>query len=650
MEKTGNKGFVYEFGKFVLDPEGKTLFSGGKPIHLPAKEFETLLLLVENNHKALSKDEMIEAIWHESFVEESNLAKQISRLRKILNTDGEQFIETLPKHGYRFSADLRITNPVAEEPVILERRTLKRLTFAVENEVEDRPLELSVKPKMALQPPVIALLALTGLLGLFAFLYLSRETAPPTVKIKSIAVLPLKPLTAEENNKVLGLGLADALITKLGSLKQVVVRPTSAVALFANAPADSIEIGRKLGVDAVLEGTIQESEGRLRINARLIRTDSGMQFWAEKFDEPANEIFALQDTLSNKIAQTLAFELTSVENKLFARRGTDNTEAYEKYLRGRFYQSQNTPDGLNRSIEFFEQAIALDPNFAEAYAGIADANIILFNFGIRPAAATTRQARESLNRALQLDPDLSSAYTPLALIQFLIDRNWTEAEKSLKRAIELNPNNADAYHRYAYFLMRLGRFDESLQKAEKARELNPLSNIVQNGIGLTYLCARRYPEAIKQLEKTAAENPQFSLPMWLLGHAYGAIGDPEKAYEADLKALEIEGGKEFGAKLRELRQVGGISAANRFWLDEMIKAKERGRISSIGETQDGNVSALDIANRAAIIKDREQTLRWLERSLQEGDPILDSVRFFARYDFVRDDPRFQAIVQKTSYQ
>src|SRR5215470_16197289 len=591
MEKVENKEFVYEFGKFVLDPKGKTLFSDGKPIHLPAKEFETLLLLVENNHKALSKEEMIGALWRDSFVEESNLAKQISRLRKILNSDGEQFIETLPKHGYRFSADLRLTVPVEEEPPILERRPLKGSTF----------------------------------------LQSSRETASPTEKIKSIAVLPLKPLNAGEKNKVLGLGLADALITKLGSLRQIVVRPISAVAWVADAPADPMEIGRKLGVDAVLEGAIQESEGRLRISARLIRTDSEMQLWAENFDEPANEIFALQDTLSNKIAQTLAFELTSVENKLFARRGTDNTEAYEKYLQGRFYQSQNTPDGLNRSIEFFEQAIALDPNFAEAYAGIADANIILFNFGIRPAAATTRQARESLNRALQLDPDLSSAYTPLALIQFLIDRNWTEAEKSLKRAIELNPNNADAYHRYAYFLMRLGRFDESLQKAEKARELNPLSNIVQNGIGLTYLCARRYPEAIKQLENTAAENPQFSLPRWLLGYAYEATGDPEKAFEADLKGLEIEGGKEFAAKLRELRQVGGISAANRFWLDEEIKAKERSRISSTGETQNGAVSALDIANRAAIVKDREQTLRWLERSSQEGDPILDSVRFFARY-------------------
>jgi TolB-like protein/DNA-binding winged helix-turn-helix (wHTH) protein len=649
MEKVGNKGFVYEFGRFVLDPEGKTLFSGGKPIHLPAKEFETLLLLVENNHRALSKDEMMGALWPDSFVEESNLAKQISRLRKVLNSDGEHFIETLPKHGYRFSADLRRTIPADEELVIIERRPPEQLDFAVENEIEEPKNSSPAKSKMAWPWPVVALLALTGLLALSAFLYLRRETASPAEKIRSIAVLPLKPLTAEEKNKVLGLGIADALITKLGSLKQIVVRPTGAVARFAEAPEDSLEIGRKLGVDAVLEGTIQESEGRLRVNARLIRTDSGLQFWAERFDEPANGIFVLQDALSSKIAKALAFELTDAENELFARRGTGNTEAYEKYLRGRFYQRQNTPEGLNRSIEFYEQAIALDPKFAEAHAGIADANIIMFNFGFRPAERAIPQARESVNRALQLDPNASPAYTSLALIQFLIDHDWTEAEKSLNRAIELNPNNAGAYHRYAYFLMRLGKFDESLQKSEKALELNPLSNIVQSNIGMTYLLARRYSEAISQLEKTATENPQFSFPRWLLGDAYEAVGDTEKAFDSDLMAQEIEGGKEFVAKLRERKRAAGIGAANRFWLEEAIRAKETGRISSTGETPYGEITALFVASRAAVVKDREQTLRWLERSLQEKDPILSSIRFLTRYDFVRDDPRFQAVLEKTGY-
>jgi tetratricopeptide (TPR) repeat protein len=189
-----------------------------------------------------------------------------------------------------------------------------------------------------------------------------------------------------------------------------------------------------------------------------------------------------------------------------------------------------------------------------------------------------------------------------------------------------------------------------LHKAEKARELNPLSNIIQNNIGMTYLFARRYPEAIKLLEKTAAENPQFSLPRRLLSLAYEAIGDIEKAFESDLKALEIEGGRELAAKLREQREAVGISAANRFWLNEMIRAKETDRISSTGEMQGVNVPAYFVASRAAIVEDREQTLRWLERSLQEGDPTLGGIRFIARYDFVRDDPRFQAIVQKTSYQ
>ncbi len=638
METAENKRFVYEFGKFLLDPQEKTLFSDGVPLHLPAKEFETLLLLVENNGRALSKDEMIAAVWQDAFVEEGNLAKQISKLRKIVNTNGNQFIQTLPKHGYRFSADLKITYPEIQEPFILEKRTVKRVTFAVENEIEDQRHALPSGSKRFSRMSIFAALGLAALIGFSAVWYLNRETPSMTAKVNSIAVLPLKPLTSEENNKVLGLGLADALITKLGGLKQIIVRPTAAVVPFADSPMDSVDIGRKLNVDAVLEGTIQQSEGRLRINARLVRTDSGIQIWTEKFDEPANEIFALQDALSNKIARTLAFEVTNDENKLLARRSTNNTDAYEKYLRGRFYQSQNTPDGLKRSIEFYEQAIALDPNFAEAHAGIADANIIQFNFGIRPAAETIPLARQSVNRALQLDPDLSYAYTSLALIQFLADHNWPDAEISLQRAIELHPNNADAYHRYAYFLMRLGRFDESLQKAEKARELNPLSNVVQSGIGLTYLSARRYPEAIEQLEKTAAENPQFAHAQWLLGTCYEAIEDSEKAFAANVKALEIEGDAELAAQLQKVKSTQGVEAANRLWFEELVKARTREKIP-----------AIFIALRAATVKDREQTIYWLEKSLEEGNITLGGIKFLAKFDFVRDDPRFQAITQKVIF-
>ncbi|MBC7899862.1 MAG: winged helix-turn-helix domain-containing protein, partial [Saprospiraceae bacterium] len=634
METAENKRFVYEFGKFVLDPQEKTLFSDGLPLHLPAKEFETLLVLIENNRRALTKDEMISAVWPDAFVEEGNLAKQISRLRKIFNTNGDQYIETLPKRGYRFSADLRRTRPVIEEPVILEKRTVKRLTIAVENEVDDRPLAL---PPRRNRIPGFKMLAPFGLIVLLGagVWYFNRPTLQPTSKINSIAVLPLKSLTAEENGKALGMGLTDALITKLGSLKQIVVRPTSAVTTFAESPADPVEIGKKLNVDAVLEGTIQQSEGRLRINARLIRTDTGMQIWTERFDEPAGGIFALQDALSARIAKTLAFELSSNDNTRLAHRGTDNADSYEKYLRGRFHQSQNTPDGLNRSIEFYEQAIALDPNFAEAHAGIADANVILFNFGLLPPTDTVPRARQEINRALELNPDLSNVHTSLALIQFLIDRNWPDAERSLQRAIELNGNNADAYLRYRYFLTIAGRLQEGLEKLTKARELNPLSPMAHANIGLAHLLAKRYTEAIDVLEKTAAENPEFTLAQWFLGTAYEAIGDHEKSFSARVKALELEGGGEFSAQLQKIQASRGIDAANRFWLEESIKAKTTGEIRSTGQKQTGGLPAMTIALRAATVKDREQTLSWLEKTLEEGDTKLVQVKYLQKFDFVR---------------
>ncbi|MGQ0541601.1 MAG: tetratricopeptide repeat protein [Blastocatellia bacterium] len=705
METAENKEFVYEFGKFVLDPSERTLFAEGIPLHMPAKEFETLLLLVENNGRALSKEEMIAAIWQDAYVEEGNLAKQISRLRKIFNTNGEQFIETLPKHGYRFSADIRRTIIKAEVPVILEKRTIKRVTFALENETgpdasSDFGLESTklIKhcPKCrrgysdetlnfclddgewliggsSLSEGATAILsergavaaifpgehkalpaksgfkllrvALIGVAAIFAAAVVILWIQParnPTPKIETLAVLPLQPLSGDEDTKALGLGLTDALITKLGSLRRVVVRPTNAV---TSIPAEnsSNDAARRLNVDAILEGTIQQAEGRLRVNARLIRTATGEQIWGDSFEQPAAGIFALQDALSSNIAKVLAFELSKSDTDQLIRRGTENAEAYDKYLRGRFYQSQNTPDGLNRSIELYQQAIALDPNFAEAYAGLADSNVIMFNFAIRPASETIPEARQAIANALKLNPDLSNARTSLALIQFVSDRDWPAAEESLQRAIELNPNNADAFLRYGYFLINVGRFDDALEKLSKARELNPLSSITQTNIGLAYLSARRYKEAIDQLEKVAAENPKFPLPRWLLGTAYEESGDLEKSFDANLAALSIEGegnSENIDLKLKKLKDADGIEAANLFWFDETVKA---------WQSRQESIPAIVIAMRAATIKNREQTLFWVEKSLQEGDPTIQQVKFLAKFDFVRDDPRFQAVVERLAF-
>jgi len=632
MEIEGNARFVYEFGKFVLDPAGKTLFSEGKAIHLPAKEFDTLLLLVEHNGRALSKDEMMSAIWQDAFVEESNLAKQISRLRKILNTNGQEFIETIPKHGYRFSADLRRTLPDA--PVILERRTVKRLTLSQQEE-EFAPSGAGRRIVTWQRATVVAV---GGILIAAAWFWF-RPTGTTSTRINTIAVLPLRSLTGDENSRELGLGLSDSLITKIGGLKRVIVRPTNAVASVL-PDADPIDLGKKLNVDAVLEGTVQQADGNLRVNARLLRTSTGEQLWADSFQQPSQGLFALQDSLSASIAKALAFELNKSDSEQLLHRGTQNTEAYEKYLRGRFFQSQNTKEGLDQSIGLYQQAVALDPNFAEGYAGIADANLILFNFGIDGPHETIPKARDAIETALRLNPELSNAYTSKSLIQFLIDRNWPEAEKSLQRALDLDPNNADAFLRYGYFLINVGRFDDALNKLEKARELNPLSPIVSTNIGLADLCARRYREAIEQLEKTSTENPRFPLPYWLLGAAYEADGYPEKAFDTNLKALEIEGGAALAERLRKVKDTEGVDGANQEWFDESASSM------AVGKEKFGS---LLVASRAATVHDREQTLIWLKRAAQEHDPTLAQIKYLSKFDFVRDDPRFQEIVKGISY-
>ncbi len=282
-------------------------------------------------------------------------------------------------------------------------RSLLRMTWTRRR----RRLLFRLPPSKLLTGSRLAAVGVAAIVLLAASWYLIDRTRG-LGKINSIAVLPLRSLGSDEDGKALGLGLADALITKLGSTRQVVVRPTSAVARIAGE-TDPIETGKNLNVDAVLEGTIQQADGKLRVNARLLRTSTGEQIWSEIFDEESGRIFALQDALSTKIAKTLSFELSKADRDKMLHRGTENSDAYEKYLRGRYYQSQNTPDGLVRSLEFYEQAIALDPAFAEAYAGVADSNCILFNFGLRTEAETMPKARQAVDQALKLDPEMSSA-------------------------------------------------------------------------------------------------------------------------------------------------------------------------------------------------------------------------------------------------
>ncbi len=635
MEPSESKKFVYEFGKFVLDPEGKTLYSDGQPIRLPAKEFETLLLLIENNGRALSKEEMMAAIWQDSFVEEGNLAKQVSRLRKIFNTDGEKFIETLPKHGYRFSADLRLRARSEDQPAILERRTVKTLTLEVDRE-DSTAITLPGPARGDSWARILAAACIVVLLGAFSAWFGYRKLFGSDPKINSIAVLPLRPLSPDDSNQILGWGLTDALITKLGSLPQIVVRPTSSVASFADSPQDSLEIGKRLNVDAVLEGTIQRSEGRLRINARLIRTATGEQIWAEKFDGEFTNVFEIQDQISEQAAQALRPTLSGEERGLLTKRHTANAQAFDAYVKGRYFWNKRTEDGFRKAIGYFDQAIEKDPSYATAYAGLADCYVLLGIWGILPPNEAMPKAKDASMKALAKDESLADAHVSLAFVKWVYDWDLAGADREFNRALELNPNHAIGHQWYSYYLAAAYRPDEAVSHIKRAQELEgPLSLSINTDVGEIYCWTGQYDKAIEQLNEVMQIEPNFAIARYVLAMTYIQKGLIEDA------VVELEAARRLDNTPRMMSALGyayglsGRHAEARKIIDE-LKALSGQRY----------VSSFAIATVYAGLGEEDEALRWLEKAYDERSDVMTILHIYPWLNSLRSKPGFVKLQQR----
>ncbi len=627
MQPVENKRFVYQFGRFVLDPNERTLLSEGVPIHLPPKEFDTLLLLVEYNGKALSKDEMMSAVWHDAFVEESNLAKQISRLRKLFNSDGEVTIDTLPKHGYRFSADVkRIAR--SEDGAIFEKRTVKRLTVNFEEDDEKDELSPAFLPKKSLiaaAPVIIGLVILLGLIGSWLWL---AQTEPK--KIDSIAVLPLRSITDDESNKALGLGLADALIMKIGGLRQIVVRPVSSVAVYTDATQDALEIGKKLKADAVLEGTIQRSNGQIRINARLLRVENGEQIWAERFDGESANIFDLENRLAEGTLRALKLSLGASESEQIARRDTENRDAFDDYMKGRYLWNRRTEQDLKNAIVFFNQAIEKDPNYARAYSGLADCYILLGIWGsLRPNDAMPK-AKEAAMMALKADDSLADAHTSLAFIKWVYDWDRTAADNEFQTALRLNPNYSTAHHWYAYFLAATEQFDRSIAHIKQAHEIEgSLSLSISTDIGEIYCWARRYEESIAQLKEMTRIAPDFAPARNALGIAYLKTGQFPEAITEFETARRLHDGP---STVALLGYAFGISGQREKALEIIADLNELSKTRYI--------KPFWFAVVYSGIGDHEEAIDRLEESFNERSDTMAILRVYPLIQGLHAHPRF----------
>jgi DNA-binding winged helix-turn-helix (wHTH) protein/TolB-like protein/Tfp pilus assembly protein PilF len=637
METVDDKRFIYEFGKFVLDPQEKTLFSDGAPLHLPAKEYETLLLLVENNGKALSKEEIISAVWHDTFVEEGNLAKQISRLRKIFNSGGEQFIETLPKHGYRFSADVeQIFQPDAE--TILEKRTVKRLTVRFENEIEDAPRTLPPAKKRIFTTPVLITFCSIVLLAAVAGVWLWENARTRAAKINSMAVLPLKSLTGEETGKALGWGLADALITKIGSLRTVAVRPTSSVAKFAAGDADALEIGKYLNVDAVLEGTIQQSDGRIRLNVRLLRVENGEQIWAETFDAEATKIFDLEDRLSEQTARALGLKLGVRDGEHLTKRFTTNPEAFDAYLKGRYFWNKRSEEDFRKAIEYFNQAVEKDPNYALAYSGLADCYILLGVWGAEMPKEVFPQAKQYAERALQIDSGLAEALVSRAFVEWVYDWDFGRADADFSRAIELNPNYPTAHHWYSYFLVSQGRASQAIAEIKKARELEgPLNIGVNTDIGEIYSWAGKYGEAEPYLREVLKIEPNYAVAHHVLAINLLKQNRVSEAIAEEETAQRLESEPRVLAVLVYAYAAGGEREKALKVLDELDKLSKQKYVSPFSKA----IARIGLGETDAAMDE-------LEKAYDERSDTMAIIGIYPLLDSLRANPRFVKLEQQVN--
>jgi TolB-like protein len=542
-------------------------------------------------------------------------------------------IQTVPRRGYRFVADVSRVGEEEVEEFIVERRTVSQTTITA---TDDAPARLVASPSNR-KPWIVALAVLVVVTLAFAFFRPTRSNAVGGTK-RTIAILPLRPLAtgSHDSPEDLGAGITENLASRLGGLKQLTVLSTRAASRLAELETDPLVIGTKLGADAVLDGSYQTEGGRILLVTRLLNVTDGAQIWAGSFDEPENDLFRLQDNLASQAARSLIDRLTEEQEQLLAKRSTEDVEAYKLYLRGRHEWSKRTADGFEKSIAAYRQAIDRDPSFSLAHAGLADTYAVLADYYIEPAAEAFPKAKASALRALDIDPDSAHARTTLAYILATFDWNYAEAEREYKAAIEAEPNYATAHQWYGEMLCALHRYDESEVELSKAVELDPLVPVTLSERAVLLYYKGELDASLAAFADLKRDHPTFATSFIFSAWIYGLKGDDRRAFDDEMIYLRLQGLDE--PALQEMRAAFEKGGRQAF----LTKVTER----NVRAADEGAFPQYKFAHAFARLRDREQTLYWIERCLDTHAPNIIKIASDRNFDFLRDDPRFQAAVAR----
>lgn len=629
---------IKSFGAFRVDLKSQELSRQGRRIKLQNQVFLALSLLLEHAGEVVTREELRRKLWPgDTYVDfDEGLNAVMKKLRHALGDSAEnpRFVETLPRVGYRFIA------PVVVEP---------EATTSAETQPSQTGPEAGSRwrkafgAKSVLWFYVEIAVAAGATLAVAAALYLTwrskqKAGAAPPVTIKSVAVLPLENLSGDPAQEYFSDGLTDELITDLARFTRLRVISRTSTMQYKKTKKTAPEIGRELNVDAIVEGTVERDGDRVRVRAQLIRASSDGHLWAASYDRSLHDVLQLQEEVAAQIAGEIHFAIGPApgrqEPRLPGRPA--NFQAYDQYLKGRYFWNQRTPEGFRRAVVCFQNAVDEDPGYAGAYSGLADSYAMMSSYGMVLPREYMPKARAAALKALELDDSLAEAHTSLAVVAENYDYDWKTAEKEFRRAIELNPSYATAHQWYAESLAFQGRFDEALAESERARQVDPLSLIIATDNGAALYFARRYDRAIERFRTVLDVAPGFPRTILIIG-AYLEKGEVDKAL----------------AEFRRWQHADGDTPWILAWAAYMYgRAGKRGAaqhaLARLKETccrppaDPVNLFAFAYAG----VNDREQALRWLEKGYQERSNALTALKVDPAYDRLRADPRFREMERR----
>src|SRR5579863_3502561 len=657
QEPRTNPPRIVRFGLFEADLRSSDLLKQGRRLKLQTQPFQILAILLEHPGQIVSREELCRRLWPEdTFVDfDHSLNTAVRRLREALadSPDNPIFIETLQRRGYRFIAPVvNVDRSTTEDPSPQLEKAASNVVALTPNAVPSEvPITITTaaasKPRTITQFRMLLLVGLVGLLvgalvasGIAYFVLRPNEPAAHArpEQVRSLAVLPLENLSVTPDQEFLADGMTDELIASLAKVKHLRVVPRTSSMAYKGTHKSLSEIAKELNVDAVVEGTVMRSGDRIRITTELVQIAADRALWAETYESNVDDVLSLQQRVAGAIVSTIQVELTPQERQNLKAYQPSSPEAYEDYLKGRYYWNKRSEEGLTKAIDYFERATKEDPNYALAYAGLADCYGIIGAaiVGTVPARDVAPKAEDAARRALELDPTLAEAQTSLATVILNYKWDWQGAENGFKKAIQLDPNYATAHQRYSLYLMAMGRTDESIKEIKQALKLDPLSVSMNFSEGWRLYMARDFDGAMKQLKSAVDMDPSFALAHMVLGQDYAQKGQNALATTELETALRLSNNSAPAmAALARVDATSGRQASARARL-EQLKA----------ERAKHYVSPFYLAEVYSALGDADQAINELDKAYQDRSNSLIFLRVDPEFDVLRSNPRFQSLLQR----